>query len=279
MKFSLSNWIIAKAGDWLLKDRPPRRAYLCNFQQINKKIKGCDVLLIEGRSRISNVIQVVTKSPWSHACLYIGKFENLNAEIQAQIKKHYQGNLDEPLVIETELGKGTIVSPLVKYQNDHIRILRANSLTSADGLKVIRYAANRLGVKYDMRHVFDLARFLFPWSFFPREWRSTLFQHNALQPTKDICSSMIAEAFYSIGFPILPLVNIDKEKHYELIQRNPQLFTPSDFDFSPYFNIIKYPIMGKNINFHALHWNKKLISDDNEILRRLESSTKIDENT
>lgn len=27
-------------------------------------------------------------------------------------------------------------------------------------------------------------------------------------------------------------------------KRNPKLFTPKDFDYSPYFNIIKYPFIG-----------------------------------
>ncbi len=121
----------------------------------------------------------------------------------------------------------------------------------------------RLGRKYDLRHIFDLARFLFPWGLFPRRWRSTLFQHNALKPTEDICSSMIADAFHSVDFPILPLVKKDEEDNLELIQRNPRLFTPSDFDYSPYFNVIKYPIfkLGKDYTSHQLPWNRDEISN------------------
>lgn len=273
MKFSFPHWIIEKVGDWLLKNKPPRRAYLCNFEQVQQEIKTGDVLLIEGRSRLSNIIQVITKSPWSHACIYIGKMSELNPELQSHLKNYYQGDNDVPLVIETELGKGTIVSSLFKYQEDHIRILRPNGLTKPDKVKLISYVIHRLGVKYDTEHIFDLARFLFPWDFFPHEWRSSLFQHNALKPTEDTCSSMIADAFDSIGFPVLPLVSMDKEKHIELIQRNPRLFTPSDFDFSPYFDVIKYPIvkMGRGVNIHTLHWRKDVISDDLESLRQVEA--------
>lgn len=92
---------------------------------------------------------------------------------------------------------------------------------------------------------------------------------------------MIADAFHSIGFPVLPLVNIDKEKHIELIQRNPRLFTPSDFDFSPYFNVIKYPILkiGKDVDIHELRWKKDVISDDKETLRHVVPSKKIDDDS
>lgn len=265
MKFSFSEWIIAKFGHWLLKNDAPSRAYLCDFSQIRKEILPGDVLLIEGRNRVSRIIQQITHSPWSHAALYIGTVPGINsANLRKRVKKFYPESIDSQLIIESEVGKGTIVSPISKYENEHIRILRPQGLNTQEIQKVIAYAIANLGRKYDFRHVFDLARFLFPWGLFPRKWRSTLFQHNALQPTEDICSSMIADAFYSINFPILPLVEIDKEKNIALIQRNPRLYTPSDFDYSPYFNIIKYPIfkLGKDISLKDLPWKKGVISDD-----------------
>ncbi|MFI4937204.1 MAG: YiiX/YebB-like N1pC/P60 family cysteine hydrolase [Candidatus Berkiellales bacterium] len=276
MKTSFANWFIEKVGHWLLKNEPPRRAYLCHYDQIKKIAEPCDVILIEGRNRISNIIQLITKSPWSHACLYVGRIEEItDPEMQKLIQTHYQGKLDEPLIIESEIGFGTIVSPLSKYQDDHIRLLRPRGLSTEDAIKVIEYAAERLGVKYSTRHVFDLARFLFPWGAYPRRWRSSLFQHNALQPTEDICSSMIADAFQSIQFPILPLVTQDQKKNIELIERNPRLFTPSDFDFSPYFSVIKYPIFNlEDINLSDLPWKKGVISDDRGVLRHLDNMMK-----
>lgn len=280
MKGSYANWIIEKFSYWLLKNEPPRRAYLCQYDQIKQIAKPCDVLLIEGRNRVSNIIQLITKSPWSHACLYVGAIQELkNPELQKLIQSHYSGNASEPLIIESEVGQGTIVSPLSKYHEDHIRLLRPQSLTEEDGLKVIDYAAHRLGGKYSTRHIVDLARFMFPWGAYPRKWRSSLFQHNALQPTEDICSSMIADAFQSIRFPILPLVERDKKENIELIERNPRLFTPSDFDFSPYFNVIKYPIFDlKGINPSDLPWKKGVISDDSGVFRHIDNMMKKDEN-
>ena len=54
---------------------------------------------------------------------------------------------------------------------------------------------------------------------------------------------MIAEAFATVQFPILPLVQRDEGDHMQLFRRNPKLCTPSDFDYSPYFEIIKYPFL------------------------------------
>lgn len=120
------------------------------------------------------------------------------------------------------------------------------------------------GRRYNTRHLLDLARFLFPWGLWPRKWRSVLFQHNALQPTEDICSSMIADAFQSIRYPILPLVREDHQNVLELVRRNPRLFTPSDFDYSPYFDVIKYPTFPLKTegDYQNLAWREDVISDD-----------------
>ena len=54
---------------------------------------------------------------------------------------------------------------------------------------------------------------------------------------------MIAEGFGGIQFPILPLVKRIEGGKVRLYMRNPKLCTPSDFDYSPYFDIIKYPFL------------------------------------
>jgi hypothetical protein len=266
MAFSISDWLINKVGHWLLKNEPPHRAYLCDFQQISKEAQPGDVLLIEGRNRVSQIIQQITRSPWSHAALYVGRLGEIKGvHLQETIRCFSNYPDDTQLLIETEVGEGTIASPLSKYFEDHIRILRPQGLGEEDIQRVIAFAVGRLGRKYDMRHVFDLARFLFPWGLFPRRWRSSLFQHNAQKPTEDICSSMIADAFQSVDFPILPLVKKRNDNdNLELIERNPRLFTPSDFDYSPYFSVIKYPIfkLGKDFTTQQLPWKRGEISDD-----------------
>ena len=230
MKFSFSEWLIKKFSKYLLKTSPSTRGYLCDFNHILEEVKTCDVLLIEGRSHISNVIRSITLSPWTHAVLYIGHPDEIKIpELREIAKRQCEKFSSTQLIIESDVGIGTVLSPIEKYKNEHIRILRPMGLKPDDAQKVINAAIQRLGTHYNIRHIFDLARFLFPWSIFPRRWRSTLFQTNALKPTQEICSSMIAGAFTAAHFPILP-------------NHNPKLFTPSDFDYSPYFAVIKYPI-------------------------------------
>lgn len=253
-----------KISAWFMQQEPARRKYLCDFAKICKKIHRADVLLIDGRSRASKIIKQVTQSPWSHAVLYIGHLRDIRDKaLHDALKKKFGSNPNQQFVIETEIGKGTVISPIEIYKNDHIRILRPKWLTHDDAERVIAYALSTLGRRYNLRQLLDLARFLLPWGILPRKWRSSLFQRHALQPTEDICSSMIAEAFQSVRYPILPMIQEGDKSQLELVQRNPRLYTPSDFDYSPFFSVIKYPIFplsGKK-GYANLPWVEKSTSD------------------
>jgi len=63
-----------------------------------------------------------------------------------------------------------------------------------------------MGRTYNIRHFFDLGRFLISSKLIPRRWHSTLFQNSKGKAKQDICSVMIAKAFNSVKFPILPLI-------------------------------------------------------------------------
>jgi hypothetical protein len=152
------------------------------------------------------------------------------------------------------LGLGTIVRPLTVYEREHLRICRPRGLGFNDSQKVLAYGIGGLGLAYDVRQIFDLARFLFPWFIMPRRWRSTLFRARPGKSTQTVCSTMIAEAFGHIQFPILPLVKLVEGDRVQLFMRNPKLCTPSDFDYSPYFDIIKYPFL----DFHQ-HAEQRLL--------------------
>ena len=215
---------------------------LSDFQKKKKKIRPCDVILVEGRTRISEVIRQITQSSWTHAALYIGCARDIkNPEFRAKLSHYFDGDPDEPLIIESLLGSGTVVNPLSYYEKEHLRVCRPNGLSTEDSQEVINFVILRLGLDYDFRQILDLARFIFPWALWPRRWRSSLFEHNSGRPTKTVCSTMIAEAFQHIQFPILPLVQINEEQQIKFYQRNAKLYLPRDFDYSPYFEIVKYP--------------------------------------
>ncbi|MBT4963400.1 MAG: hypothetical protein HOI53_00055 [Francisellaceae bacterium] len=237
---------------------------LCDFDRICYEIRPCDVLLIEGHSRVSEIIKQITQSSWSHSALYIGRLHDIeDSKLREKAKQYCPDNLDAQFVIEGVFGKGTVISPLTEYHDDHIRICRPRGLSPRDAQNVLHYAINQLGTDYDVRQALDMFRLMVPWRIMPRHFRSKLFQHQLTSTAKTICSTVIAEAFNSVDFPILPHVQHDSEKGLELIYRNPKLYTPKDFDYSPYFEIIKYPFVSFDDYYRKLPWNKEgLISND-----------------
>src|SRR3990167_9414344 len=258
-----TNWFT----NWLTKEQPPSEVPICDFGRIRYELKPCDVLLIEGRSRISEIIKLSTKSSWSHAALYIGRLKDIEDEaLRNKVLAHYAGDLNEQLVIEGILGKGIIVSPISNYRLDHIRICRPSGLTVEDGKKVIAYAINELGSPYDIRHIFDLLRLLFPITFIPRHLFSSIFKPRANDSKKQICSSLLVDAFASVKYPLIPKIRTKPDGTIEFIPRNPRLFTPRDFDYSPYFNIIKYPLFGlqDSAAYKHIPWNYSAVSNDND---------------
>lgn len=230
--------------NWLTHRRPPPGVPLSDFERLSEEIKVCDVILVEGRSRVSDVIRWVTQSSWTHAALYIGSLSDLDdPALRDAVRTQFDGDPSQQLIIESELGLGTIVRGLDTYACDHLRVCRPRGLSEAGRRDVIRYAIGRLGTRYNVRQIFDLMRFLFPWFAMPRRWRSTLFQTNAGDATHTVCSTMIAEGFGSVDYPILPLVKRIENGRLVLYRRNPKLCTPADFDYSPYFDIVKYPFL------------------------------------
>lgn len=249
------NKLVDTIIDWLNHENEPAEVPACDFERIRYELKPCDIILVEGRSRVSDVIRMITSCPWTHAALYVGRLHDIeDPQVRAIVGDHFPAEPDTQFVIESILGKGTIVNRLTYYEREHIRICRPKGLSFRDAQEVIRYAVSRLGADYDVRQIFDLARFLFPWFVLPRKWRSSLFQRHAGRPTRTVCSSMIAEAFGFIQFPILPLVKRTGSSGVQLFRRNPRLCVPRDFDYSPYFEIIKYPF----IDF-AVHSSYRLL--------------------
>ena len=272
----LYQWIV----QWLNEETPPSDVPLCDFQKLRHELKRGDVILVEGRSRVSRVIKSLTISPWSHAALYIGRIQDIeNEHVREQILNFYPAAPDEQLMIESLLGFGTIVQPITFYARDHLRICRPRGLNKEDGQQLIHYASSRLGLDYDIRQILDLMRFLMPWALIPRRWRSSLFHHHMGDQTHTVCSTMIAESFGYIKFPILPLVKKHNKGTIQLFRQNPKLCTPRDFDYSPYFEIIKYPFIDYTTqnSYRLLPWKGSTeLTDEEKLLYTASSNFDID---
>jgi hypothetical protein len=256
---SVRNFIWDKIIQWLTREKDIYQASLSDFERLRYELRPGDVLLVEGRSRVSEIIKMITQSCWTHSFLYVGRLHDIDdPDLRKQIQKFYPDNADDQLIIESLLGKGTIADSLERYNGEHIRICRPRGLTRQDAQEVIGYAINQLGTDYNVRQLLDLARFMFPYGILPRRWRSSLFEHNAGKPTQTVCSTMMAEAFARVHFPVRPVLHQDKAGKLKLYQRNSNLITPPDFDYSPFFDVIKYPLLDFDelAIYRKLPWDK-----------------------
>ncbi|HKJ65247.1 MAG TPA: YiiX/YebB-like N1pC/P60 family cysteine hydrolase [Desulfopila sp.] len=218
-------------------------------------LTGClrpgDVLLVEGSSIFSTSIKYLTQSSWSHAALYVGDIIPVKGEGDEQ-----------PVLVEADINEGVRAVGLSLYSSVHTRICRPVGLTSDEIDAVVQYAVTRLGHQYDLQNIIDLVKYLLPTPPVPSRFRRRLLALGSGDPTRAICSSLIAQAFQSIHYPILPEVSVRKIDDSscracsrELLHiRHHSLFAPRDFDVSPYFQIVK-PALEGGFDPHSLFWS------------------------
>ncbi len=237
-------WLRKRFDRWLAQEMDANAPPLCDFERLRRVVRPGDVVLVEGGTRLSGFIKNITQSQWTHSALYVGYLHEIEDEgIRWHIRRFYDGDLSEPLLIEGLIGQGIIVAPLSRYRNAHLRVCQPRGLSSDDAYKVIGFAVRHLGVEYDVRQLFDLARLMSPYSILPRRWRSSLFDIRANISHRTICSTLIAAAFESVNFPVLPVARRSDDGGLRLYPRNVRLCIPRDFDYSPYFDVVKCPLL------------------------------------
>lgn len=242
------NTVLQHLGSYLARFlTKPRRDYqrfsVLSQQQLDQSLQPADLMLVEGNSRVSTAIKYLTQSTWSHVCMYAGTDDT-----------------GQGFVMEADLVKGVIRSPLSKYVGYNLRICRAVNLTEKDRIAIIQFVRDRLGHQYDTRNILDLVRYLLPTPPVPPRYRRHLLALGSGDPTKAICSTLIAQAFQSIRYPILP-------QHHEVCQggvpghcddvllesMHYSHFTPRDFDLSPYFEVVK-PTIKESFDYRKIRW-------------------------
>ncbi|MCB1672039.1 MAG: lipo-like protein [Pseudomonadales bacterium] len=199
-----------------------------------------DILLVEGDTRISVAIKYLTQSSWSHACLFVGTGGE---------------SADQPLLLEADLQQGVHLVPLAKYSRFNVRICRPVGLTPEEAGRVIDFACSKLGHQYDLKNVFDLVRFLIQRPAVPNRYRRSMLALGSGEPTRAICSTLIAQAFQLIDYPILPRLGEegDDGEVPAYYRTHFTHYTPRDFDASPYFAIVK-PTIEKGFDYRTLQW-------------------------
>jgi hypothetical protein len=219
-------------------------------------VRPGDVLLVEGNTRVSVAIKYLTQSTWSHAALFVG-----NATEQ-------RDEAGQPCCfVEADIVHGVRAIGVSSFKGLHCRVCRPVGLSATEIDQVIRFVVDRLGHQYDLQNVVDLARYLFPTPPVPVRWRRRMLAMGSGDPTRAICSTLIAQAFQSVRYPILPIIDTVPKNDpacpgcvAEILRiRHHSLFVPRDFDVSPYFEIVK-PTLLAGFDHRALEWEDRRVT-------------------
>ena len=249
------NSLARRAGSWLGRwlSQPHHRhgaSLPTRLELLAKALLPGDVLLVEGETRVSVAIKYLTQSTWSHAALFIGDATGRNGPGGTAL-----------CFVEADIIEGVRLVELSEFEGLHSRICRPVGLSDEDRQRVIDYGLARVGQQYDLKNVFDLARYLIPTPPVPQRWRRRMLSLGSGDPTRAICSTLIAQCFQSVRYPILPSIELratDRQDCPGCIEeilriRHHSLFVPRDFDVSPYFQVIK-PTLEQGFDYRHLTW-------------------------
>jgi hypothetical protein len=266
-------------SDWFLDQITKRRRRYHRFVyndpvKLKATIQPGDVLLVEGDQRVSSAVKYLTTSTWSHSALYIGDaLLRRGPDLRARIQRQF-GREARHLIVEALVERGVITSPVVKYMDLNLRICRPIGLRPEDLEVVLEHVISRIGHTYDRRNFLELARYLLPFHLIPPKLKEDALHFGSGIETETICSTLLAEAFAKVRFPILPAYlpwkpHTTGERFKQMVlgrptrraysgllrARHPTLCVPRDFDLSPYFDIVKFNARGvQDFDYKKLEW-------------------------
>jgi hypothetical protein len=273
----LRSWIQKRLERFLTEpiDHYERRG-ANDFDALKRLVRKGDVLLVEGDQRVSAIIKTLTQSCWSHAALYIGD-ELLQADdgLRRRMRESFGGEA-EHLVVEALVG-GVVVSPITKYIDYNVRLCRPHQLTNEHRKRLIEEAVASIGWRYDVHNIIDLFGHLIRVSLLPRRYRRDALRLGSGSATSVICTSLLGRLFQDVGFPVLPSMSephsqiapprLARRPLHDLLlrrrarragiyrRRHPTLLLPRDFDLSPFFEIVKFNVIGnRDFDYQQIEW-------------------------
>src|SRR5690606_11582430 len=116
-----------------------------------------------------------------------------------------------PRLVEADINEGVRIVPLSHFEKMHTRVCRPVGLDAEAIDALVAYAVSRIGQRYDLRNVIDLGRYLLHPPPVPERYRRRLLALGSGEPTRAICSSLIADAFATVRYPVLPDIEVVRQ--------------------------------------------------------------------
>jgi hypothetical protein len=148
----------------------------------------------------------------------------------------YVGPLEEGpdprCIVEADIAAGVRSIRLSELTGLNVRVLRPVALNDTDRGRLAEWVVSRIGGEYDLKHAWALAR-----SFLRLPPKSDLAPASsgfAGSATRFICSSLLANAFALVGYPILPV----RKAVIAVSAADQRNIIPGDFETAPVFEVV-----------------------------------------
>ena len=168
-------WAGGRLASYLAQPIRGVQTVTASLEQLEATLKPGDVLLVEGNTRVSVAIKYLTQSTWSHAMFYIG--DALGSPAPGEAPR---------VLVEADILYGIRAVPLSDVSGMNTRICRPVGLPREDLQAVIDFTVSHIGGRYDLKNVFDLARYLLPTPPVPVRWRRRMIAFGSGDPTRAI---------------------------------------------------------------------------------------------
>ncbi len=188
-----------------------------HLDELLEALEPADVILTSGNRKLGKIIQHITRSPWSHAAMYVGN----GKLIEADDISYQNGRF-----VREE--KRVRYNPIDKYLQHHIRIKRPVLLEQPQ--RVIDFVKAHEGMPYDNT---SIARLVFQQLGF-RNYDSKHNLGGCKEQTCNTvhCSGLLARVFQEVDYPINPTVISIKDGKAVYGKRHSSQIVPADFDFA-----------------------------------------------
>jgi|SoiMethySBSTD1v2_1073268.scaffolds.fasta_scaffold291715_3 Orthopoxvirus protein of unknown function (DUF830). len=211
-----------------------RLLYRNDMEELKRSLRPGDVILIEGEHWVSDWIKVFSYHTWTHCVMWVGESPTLPKGTSPEFVER-GGNVVESLMKDDDGNqRGIVLSSLDRYRDCNLRVCRPIGITRERLRRVIRFALEHIGCEYDELNLTEFVHFTFANDNDPTK---VLGQMDAGKYT---CSSLVAAAFESVGFPVMHFYDQSQNKY---VPYHPSQVQPKDFDLSLNFQIMKMPAL------------------------------------
>jgi hypothetical protein len=134
---------------------------------------------------------------------------------------------DPRCIVEADFAEGVRAVPLKEFLGQRVLVLRPTGLADEDRSRLAAWVLTRIGNRYDFGHAWALAKVLLR---LPLPFRAPPVTESA---TRFICSSLLAQAFVLVGYPVVPAHARIRDASSDL-----RYITPRDFESASGFEVI-----------------------------------------